>query len=315
MSWRRHLAKLSALFRRPKPVDDLEEEIRAHLRMEQQENLEAGMSPEEARYAALRRFGNVTLAQERSREMWLWKGAEALWQDVRFGIRQLVRSPGFSGVAVLTLALGIGANTAIFQLLDAVRLRNLPVVNPGELTILRLADLPGKRGSQETYYPALNNPLWEYLRDHQQIFAGVLAWSPTAFGMTDGNRERLVPGLWVSGDFFNVLGVRPAVGRLFTAADDRPGCGAAGVVVSYTFWKEQLGGDPQVTGRTLSIGRHQVPVLGVARAGFTGPEIGHSFDVAAPICSQSAYWSEGNWLDSSTDWWLTVMGRLRPGGT
>ena len=127
-------------------MDDLQEEILVHLQMEEQENLESGMSPAEARYAALRRFGNVALAQERSREMWGWNGAETLWQDIRFGLRQLKRSPGFTVVAVLTLALGIGANTAIFQLLDAVRLRSLPVTNPSELTVVRLADLPGQKG-------------------------------------------------------------------------------------------------------------------------------------------------------------------------
>jgi hypothetical protein len=162
MSWRRYLAKFVALFRRPNTMDELEEEIRTHLQMEEQENLESGMSPEEARYAALRRFGNVALTQQKSREMWVWSRVETLWQDLGFGLRQLKHSPGFTAVAVLTLALGIGANTAIFQLLDAVRLRSLPVTNPAELGLVRLADLPGKRGSQDTAYPALNNPLWEY---------------------------------------------------------------------------------------------------------------------------------------------------------
>lgn len=315
MSWRRNLAKFVALFRRPKMMDELEEEIRTHLQMEEQENLESGMSPEEARHAALRRFGNVTLAQQKSREMWVWNGVEALGQDLRFGLRQLIRSLGFTAVAVLTLALGIGANTAIFQLLDAVRLRTLPVTNPAQLTLVHLtdADGAGKRGSQETVYPALNNPLWEYIRDHQTAFSQVLAWSPTMLGITEGDHEQLVQALWVSGDFFNVLGVRPALGRLFSFTDDQAGCGAAGVVVSYTFWRHQLGGDPHAVGRTLRIGAHAVPIVGVTRAGFTGPEIGHSFDVAVPICSQAAYWNEGNWLESSTDWWLTVMGRLKPG--
>ena len=177
---------------------------------------------------------------------------------------------------------------------------------------MHLADLPGKRGSQETNYPALNNPLWEYVRDHQHVFSQVLAWSPTNLGVTVGNQERLVQGLWVSGDFFNVLGVRPALGRLFTASDDQRGCGVSGVVVSYAFWQSQLGGNPHAIGTTLTIAKHVVPILGVTASGFTGPEIGHSFDVAAPICSQSVYWTETNWLDSSTDWWLTVMGRLKP---
>jgi putative ABC transport system permease protein len=313
MSWKRQAAKIRAIFDRRHRAPDLRDEIRAHIAMEEQENLHAGMPPEEAHYAALRRFGNVTLAQERSRDMWVWNGVETLWQDIRYGLRQLRRSPGFATVAVLTLALGIGANTAIFQLLDAVRLRSLPVPNPRRLTLVHLADRRGWRGSQESGYPALNNPLWEYIRDHQQAFSGVLAWSPTNLVITEGDHERLVRGLWVSGNFFNVLGVRPALGRLFASADDRPGCGASGVVVSYAFWKGQLGGDPQAIGRTLTIGRHPVPILGVTRLGFTGPEIGHSFDVAVPICSQSAYWNAGNWLNSSTDWWLTVMGRLKPG--
>ena len=108
-------------------------------------------------------------------------------------------------------------------------------------------------------------------------------------------------------------GYSPRSGELFTSSDDRPGCGASGVVVSYAFWQSQLGGNPQAIGTTLTIAKHVVPILGVTACSFTGPEIGHSFDVAAPICSQSAYWTEGNWLDSSTDWWLTVMGRLKPG--
>lgn len=117
----------------------------------------------------------------------------------------------------------------------------------------------------------------------------------------------------MSGNFFNALGVRPVLGRVFTSSDDRPGCGATGVVVSYAFWQGQFGGNPQALGHTLIIGRHVVPILGVTPPGFTGPEVGHSFDVAVPICSQSAYWTDSNWLDSSTDWWLTVMGRQKPG--
>src|SRR5215467_2601400 len=177
MSWRCNLAKLAALFRRPQTMNDLEEEIRTHLQMEEQENLESGMAPDEARYAALRRFGNVALAQQKSREMWVWNRAETIRQDLGFGLRQLKRSPAFAAVAVLTLALGIGANTAIFQMLDAVRLRSLPVMNPQELVDIRIVDNPyGRTGDFVSSSPQLTNAIWEQLRDKQQAFSRVAAW-------------------------------------------------------------------------------------------------------------------------------------------
>ena len=305
--------RLRSLFRWVQADQELDDELRDHLERKTEEYVAKGMAPEEARRRARLELGGVEKVKEDCRDMRRVNYIENLVQDVRHGLRQLRRNPGFTSVAVLTLALGIGANTAIFQLLDAVRLRSLPVKNPRELTLVHLADRRGWRGSQVTAYPALNNPLWEYIRDHQQAFSGVLAWSPTNLGITEGDHERSVRGLWVSGDFFNVLGIRPALGRLFTSSDDRPGCGPSGVVVSYAFWQGHLAGDRQITGRALAIGAHPVAILGVTQAGFTGPEIGHSFDLAVPICSQSAYWTEGNWLDSSTDWWLTVMGRLKPG--
>jgi len=304
-----------SLFRKHAMESEMDEELRGFVEASAADKLRRGMTPDEAIRAARVEMGSANAVKHHIRSAAWETKVEVFWRDLWYGIRMLPRSPGFTVVAVLTLALGIGANTAIFQLLDAVRLRNLPVMNPDELTVVHLANRQGWRGSQETGYPALNNPLWEYLRDHQQVFSQVLAWSPTNLGITVGDHERSVQGLWVSGDFFNVLGVRPALGRLFTSSDDRPGCGASGVVVSYSFWQSQLGGNPQAIGSTLTMGRHAVPILGVTSKGFTGPEVGHSFDVAAPICSQSAYWTEGNWLDSSTDWWLTVMGRLKPGGS
>src|SRR3984957_161718 len=306
---------LRSLFRNGAIESEMDEELRGFVDASTADKLHRGMTPDQAIRAARVEVGSANAVKHHIRSAAWEAKVEDFWRDFWCGVRMLLRSPGFPAFAVLTLAMGIGANTAIFQLLDAVRLRNLPVINPNELTVVHLADLPGWRGHQETNYPALNNPLWEYLRDHQHVFSQVLAWSPTNLGITVGDHERLVQGLWVSGDFFNVLAARPVLGRLFISSDDRPGCGASGVVVSYTFWQGQLGGNPQAIGSTLTIGRHAVPILGITANGFTGPEVGHSFDVAAPICSQSAYWTEGNWLDSSTDWWLTVMGRLKPGSS
>jgi hypothetical protein len=177
MSWKRQIAKLSGLFRRTKPADDLEEEIRAHVRMEEQENLESGMSPDEAHYAALRRFGNVTLAQERSREMWGWNSVETLLQDLRYGLRMLVKNPGFAAVAVLTLALGIGANSTMFSLIDAMLLRTLPVEKPHELVLLDTVD------ERDQSY-GFSYPLFEAVRDHNQTLAGIFTFADGAMNVS-----------------------------------------------------------------------------------------------------------------------------------
>lgn len=215
-------------------------------------------------------------------------------------------------MAVLSLALGIGANVAIFQLLDAVRLRTLPVKEPQKLAMVQLADRTGLRGSQQISYPALTNPIWERFRDSQSAFAGLLAWANGDFNLAPGGEVKLVRGLIVSGDFFRVLGVQPIKGRLFTAADDRRGCGLPGAVISYAFWQRELAGEAAAIGRKLTLDGHAVEIIGVTPAGFTGVEIGRSYDLAVPICSQAVLWSEDNRLDVGTTWWLTVMGRLKP---
>jgi len=243
-----------------------------------------------------------------------------LLKDLRYGARLLRNNPGFTAVAVLSLALGIGANVAIFQLLDAVRLRTLPVKEPQKLAMLQLADRTGWRGSQQSPYAALTNPIWERFRDSQDAFgpfAGVMAWANNGFGfsLVPGGEARLARGLFVSGDFFRVLGVQPIMGRVFTTADDRKGCGLPGAVIGYGFWQHELAGDAAVIGRKLTLNDHVVQIVGVTPADFSGVEIGRSYDVAVPICSQAVLWSEGNWLNEGTTWWLTVMGRLKPGST
>ncbi len=238
-----------------------------------------------------------------------------LLQDLRYGLRTLRNNLSFTAVAVLSLALGIGADTAIFQLLDIVRLRTLPVTEPQRLAMLQLTDRTGWRGSQWSVYPALTNPLWERFRDSQDAFSSVLAWANNGFNLAQGGDQRPARGLFVSGDFFRVLGVEPLMGRVFSAADDRRGCGLPGAVISYSFWQRELGGDASVIGRKLTLNYQPVEVIGVTSAGFFGLEIGHSYDVAVPICSQEMLWNEGHYLDAGTVWWLTVMGRLKPGWT
>jgi putative ABC transport system permease protein len=304
---------LRSLLRKQAVEKEMDDELRAFVADSTAEKLSRGMAPDEASRAARVEMGSTNAVKHHIRST-AWESTfEIFLRGLWYGVRSLARSPGFTAVTILTFALGIGANAAIFQLLDAVRLRNLPVSDPAELTLLRLADDTGKRGNQGTYFSSLNNPLWEYIRDHQQIFSQVMAWSPTGLGLTEGEHQRVVPSLWVSGEFFHGLGVRPVLGRVFSSADDQSGCGASGAVVSYGFWQSYLKGDPHVIGHTLPIGRHAVPIVGVTAKGFTGPEIGNSFDIAVPICSQSAYWTDGNMLDSSTNWWLGVMGRLKTG--
>jgi len=238
------------------------------------------------------------------------------WQDLRHGGRLLKRSPGFFVVATLSLALGIGANTAIFQLLDAVRLRLLPVSHPEQLAELQLEDNEHCcSGSFSDRYPNLTNPQWEQIRAHQQAFSGIFAWGDQRFNLASGGDVRFAEGLWVSGDYFKTLGVQPFMGRMLAAEDDHPGCGSPGAVISHAFWKRELGGDAQAIGKKISLDGHPVEVLGVAPATFFGLEVGRNFDVAVPICAEPWINGEDSHLAKRHHWWLAVMGRLKPGWT
>jgi putative ABC transport system permease protein len=238
--------------------------------------------------------------------------------DFRFGIRMLLKNPAFTAVAVLSLALGIGANTAIFQLLNAVRLKTLPVRNAQELAQVRLraSDVELTRGNRgRVRYAPVTNPLWEQIRDRQQGFASVAAWGVAGFNLAQGGEVRPARGLWVSGDFFNVLGVQPQLGRVFTQEDDRRGCNAPGVVISHGFWQSEFGGVPDVVGHKLTLSDRQLQVIGVTPPSFFGLEVGKSFDVALPICADPMFSGANPRLDSGTNWWLMITGRLKPGWT
>jgi predicted permease len=214
-------------------------------------------------------------------------------------------------VAILSLALGIGGNAAIFQLIDTVRFRSLPVANPQGLAEVR-ADGVGGFGISTDFNAEVTYPLWEQIRSHQTAFASMFAWANTQLLVGRDGEARRARGLWVSGDFFRVLGITPERGRLFTADDDRRGCGAGAAIVSHGFWQTYLGGRDTAIGSRLTVLDQPFTVVGVSPAAFTGLEVGQSFDIALPVCTV-ALW--GDHLDKRDLWWLTVMGRLKPDWT
>jgi putative ABC transport system permease protein len=236
--------------------------------------------------------------------------------DLRFGLRQLRLNPLFTAVAVLSLALGIGANIAIFELIDAIRMRPLPVGNPQELGYLDFVKGSRRSGWWSTRSANFTSKQWESLQQQQQAFSGIMAWSAKNFNLSTEGKARYAEGLFVSGDFFNVLKVPAVVGRVFTAQDDQPGCGSPGAVIGYSFWQAEFGGDPAVINRTVRLDGNLFPVIGVAAPGFFGVEIGNRFDVAVPICSDPMFWEPGKGrIPTPFAWWLSIMGRLKPGWT
>ncbi len=302
--------RLLGTLRRGRSDDDLEEELRLHRDLATDSARRRGRPPDQAERAATLGAGVVPHAMEALRDQrglrWLDESA----QDLRYALRVLGRSPAFTTVALLTLALGIGSNTAIYQLVDAVRLRLLPVSAPEQLAIVELADLTRWKGRRTTGYPALTNPLWEEIRANHPMFSDVLAWSAADFRLGREAGSEVARGLFVSGGFFHTLDVEPLAGRVFEASDDRPGCGLPGAVLSYGFWQRRFGGDPAAIGGTVTLNSQPVEVIGVTPPGFTGIEVGRSYDVAVPVCSQESLGRERGWLASRTTWWLTVMGRM-----
>jgi predicted permease len=232
-------------------------------------------------------------------------------QDLRFALRTLRKSPAFTATAILTLALGIGANTSIFQLLDAVRLRSLPVPDPASLVKVQI-----KGGVHDFLYQnetALSTALWEQIRTQQGALSGVFAWASRRYAIGQGEQERLAEGLWVSGEMFPLLGIVPIRGRLFTPEDDRPGCGISGAVISYSLWQSEFGGKDSVVGSPIVIYNHATQVIGVTPPSFFGLDVGKQFEVALPACSLPAFVTGDGTLLRRDVFWLEVMARLKPG--
>ncbi|HLW76367.1 MAG TPA: ABC transporter permease, partial [Bryobacteraceae bacterium] len=221
-----------------------------------------------------------------------------LSSDLRHSLRGFRASPGFATVAILSLGLGIGANTAIFSLIDAVLLKTLPVQRPDQLVQLSM----GANGGTFT------NPIWEQVRDRQDVFSGAFAYAPARFNLVNGGEVNYAQGLWASGDYFSTLGVTAILGRTFAPADDRRGC-AGEAILTHHFWQSHYGGNPDVLSKTISLDGHSFPIVGVTQPGFTGVDVGFRADVIVPVCTEPMFHTDRSALDNRSWWWLRVIAR------
>ena len=307
---------LRRFLRRRQWDEERARELQDHLAHEIDDNIGRGMSRDDATRAAHVLLGNPTLIREDIYEMNTMRFFDTFWQDLRYGARLLRANPTFALVAILTLALGTGANAAIFQLVNAVRLRTLPVERPGELVSIGI-DRHGKGrvGRGVRGRSIHTEPLWQAVRNEQEAFTSIFAWGSSSWDLSTSGEYRPARGYYVSGNYFDALGVRPHAGRLLTEADDQAGCGAPAAVLSHGFWQSRYGGDPDVIGTPIMLDRRAFEIAGVTPPGFFGVEVGRTFDVAIPLCAEP--WVRGS--DSGTGnasfWWLDIMGRLKPGWT
>jgi predicted permease len=313
MSWRRPLRKLLALIpgRRDRIEAELADELQAHLELEEEAQRAAGLSPAEARAAARRAFGNVTRAREQTREGWIFRWLEVVIQDGRHALRALRKTPAFTAVALATLALGIGANTAIFSLLDQVSLRPLPADRPHDLVLLKMR---GPHHGDNTGPNAISYPMYRDFQRHNQVFTGMGARYPETFTLTTAGGSERVSVELVSGSYFDVLGVGAALGRTLGPEDDVPGDPRQVAVLSHDHWRVRFGADPHIVGKAIVVNGVSVTVLGVVRPGFDGMQLGHAAKIFVPLSLQPALKIQRpGVLTNRRVRWVNAFGRLRPG--
>jgi predicted permease len=294
------------LFRwRRRQEEELDAEIQQHLDEAMRALVERGKTADEARANALREFGNVGLVKEVTREMWGWASLERLWQDLRFGLRMLLKHKGITVVAVLSLALGIGANTAIFSLIDAVLLKMLPIERPEELYFIQNVG-PHRLGGGAPPYPC-----FERFRDQNQSFAGLAAFTQRDLRIRiDGQREEVM-GQFVSGNYYSLLGVGTVLGRALGPADDlvpqKGGPDGLVAVISYNYWTRRFGRSPEIIGKVVQVGADSVTIVGVTSPEFYGLFPGTEIDISLPIMFEGA-----SRLADKESWWFQAVGRLKP---
>jgi predicted permease len=309
MLFRRLVSIASWILRRDRAEQRLDDEVRSFVEMSAADKISEGVAPDEARRLALAEIGGVERIKESVRAGRHGALLDDLGRDVRYAFRLFARQRTFAIVIVATLALGIGANSAIFSIIDGLLLRALPVDDPG-----RLAQLAAAPPSRQR---AWTSPIWEQIQRHGGEFDGVFAWTAfdAAFDLSTGGESQFVNGVWASAKAFDVLGVEPALGRLFHPSDDARGGGDGGpaVVISHAFWQRRFGGAPDVIGRTLTLERVPLTIAGVTPAGFFGLAPGRSFDVVIPLGVEPLIRGSESRLDRRTSWWLQVYVRLKRG--
>jgi putative ABC transport system permease protein len=304
-------------FRRNRRDDEAAREIASYIAIETDDNIARGMAPQAAHDAAVKKFGNPTRIREEIYWMNTVRPIDTIWQDLKYAARLLKRDKGFAAAAILSLALGIGANTAIFQLLDAVRLRTLPVEDPQELAVVHFPRGSKLSGRFSSRMPFMTAAQVEELRKQplEDVFSGLFSWSSLQLNTATGGEVRNADTLWVSGEAFDILGVQPAIGRLIAPDDDRPGCGSPPAVLSYAYWQRAFGGNPSALGQTVRLDGRQFDIVGVTAPDFFGVDVGRRFDVAIPVCADALLPSSRGRLESRGNFWLAVVGRLQRGQT
>ena len=290
--------RLRAQFRKRELAQELSEELAFHIEQETEENVAAGMSAEEAHFVALRKFGGIDQVKEECRDAWGLRFIDTLLQDLRFAVRMLARNPGFTAVAVLSLALGIGANTAIFSLLDTLLLRDLPVWQPERLVELSVI----RRGDKIPF----SFPMFRELNNGQKVFSGLIGWTPGYMANLEfnGALSQAYVGS-VTGNYYSVLGTSPLLGRLINPDDVNLGGAVKSpvAVLSYEFWQHRFGGASEVLGKEIVVDGQPFTVIGVARRWFTGMATGEPADVTIPIKG----------TDERSRLWVSITGRLKDG--
>lgn len=330
------LSRLRGLFSKQKRENELTDEIQSHIEMQVEDLVRQGMSSEEARYVALRKFGGVDQVKETYRDQRTLSWIETFFRDLRYGLRMMRRSPGMTAVAILSLALGIGANTALFSVVDAVLLKTLPVQNPEQLVIFewksgrafRLSGMsgtsnvdtdPGGRGLSLFRFDVFEEMQKTQAGSTESPLSDLFAFAPVPeITARIGDQAEVINGQAVSGNYFKGLRVSPGLGRTISANDDQKNA-APVVMLSYKFWEERFNHNLSVIGQQLKLNQQSFTIIGVTPPGFNSTlQVGYHPSITIPLALEPRLRRERTRLGTMSEpgvWWLDVMGRLKPGAT